>query len=90
MTTIEQQMRKAFFDHFFNGEEVEILEKTPKNKEELSTHLQGRVGILQTYNGASPCIVTACGWVNPPEDRMAPDASESTCSICLESLSKAW
>jgi hypothetical protein len=32
MTTIEEQMRKSFFDHFFNGEEVEILEKTPNNK----------------------------------------------------------
>jgi hypothetical protein len=88
MTTIEEQMRKSFFDHFFNGEEVEILEKTPKNKKELSTHLQGRVGILQTYNGASPCMVTACGWVNPPKERIASDISETTCSICLESLSK--
>jgi hypothetical protein len=89
MTTVEQQMRKAFFDHFFNGEEVEILEKTPKNKDKLSTHLQGRVGILQTYSGASPCVVTVCGWVNPPEDRIASNNSEATCSICLKSLSKA-
>jgi hypothetical protein len=58
------------------------------NKEEikLSTHIKGRVGILQTYNGASPCIVTACGWVNPPEDRMASDASEATCNQCLLSI----
>lgn len=32
MTTIEEQMRKGFFDHFFNGEEVEILEKSPKKE----------------------------------------------------------
>ena len=54
------------------------------DKPPLALHLKGRNGILQTYDGATPCVVTACGWVNPPEDRMASDISETTCVLCLE------
>ncbi len=58
--------------------------KMMTDKPPLALHLKGRNGILQTYDGATPCVVTACGWVNPPEDRMASDISETTCVLCLE------
>jgi len=59
------------------------------NMEPLTTHLKGREGILQTHTGASPCIVTACGWVNPPKERVVLEKSESTCPHCLERSSVA-
>jgi hypothetical protein len=55
MTTIEEQMRKSFFDHFFNGEEVEILEKTPNNKIISTIKTMGRkeywtrVNLIEAY-----------------------------------------
>jgi hypothetical protein len=52
----------------------------------LALHLKVREGVLQTYNGASPVDITACGWVNPPTERLVYKVDEVTCVVCLERL----
>ena len=58
------------------------------SKESLSTHLKVRDTIMQTYSGAFYVDVTACGWVNPPKERMSSESSEVTCPQCAQSFSE--
>jgi hypothetical protein len=51
MRTIEEQMRKNFFDHFFNGEEVQILEKTHKKENRFFKSIKRYYGLLFRFVG---------------------------------------
>lgn len=56
-----------------------------KQPTELSVHLKWRE-TTQTHDGAAPVVVTACGWVNPPKDRVVNDLGETTCNICINNV----
>lgn len=53
---------------------------------QLTLHLKVKEAVMQTYDGAAPVAVTACGWVNPPEDRVVYDIVDTTCIMCLDNV----
>lgn len=59
---------------------------TEKKVIPLAIHLKVKEAVMQTYDGAAPVAVTACGWVNPPEDRVVSDIAETTCIVCLDNV----
>ena len=46
-------------------------------------HIKIKEFVMQTHAGASNVDVTACGWVNPPKERLVPEGQEPDCEMCL-------